>query len=70
MSSRYSGGVIRKNQLVPTTSSASGVWDLNEATQATKSDIWPYSGIANPLSTSLRWHLNLSYSFPFIMILS
>jgi len=54
MSSRYSGGVIRKNQLVPTTSSASGVWDLNEATQSTKSDIWPYSGIANPISQSLR----------------
>ena len=55
MSSRYPGGVVRKNQLVPTTSSASGVWDLNEATQATKSDIWPYSGIANPISQSLRF---------------
>jgi len=55
MSSRYPGGVVRKNQLVPTTSSASGVWDLNEATQSTKSDIWPYSGIANPISQSLRF---------------
>jgi len=55
MSSRYSGGVVRKNQLVPTTSSASGVWNLGEATQATKADIWPYSGIATPISQSLRF---------------
>jgi hypothetical protein len=60
MSSRYSGGVVRKNQLVPTTSSASGVWNLGEATQATKADIWPYSGIANPISQSLRFRNSAS----------
>jgi len=60
MSSRYSGGVVRKNQLVPTTSSASGVWNLGEATQATKADIWPYSGIATPISQSLRFRASNS----------
>ena len=52
MSARYPGGVVRKNQLVPTTSSASGMWTIGQATQATKSDIWPYSGIAMPISQS------------------
>jgi hypothetical protein len=60
MSSRYSGGVVRKNQLVPTTSSASGVWNLGEATQATKADIWPYSGIAMPIQNSLRFRASNS----------
>jgi hypothetical protein len=54
MSNRYPGGVVRKNQLVPTTSSASGMWTVEQSAQATKSDIWPYSGIANPISQSLR----------------
>jgi hypothetical protein len=60
MSSRYSGGVVRKNQLVPTTSSASGVWNLGEATQATKADIWPYANIAMPISQSLRFRSSAS----------
>jgi hypothetical protein len=60
MSSRYSGGVVRKNQLVPTTSSASGVWNLGEATQATKADIWPYANIAMPISQSLRFRASAS----------
>jgi hypothetical protein len=60
MSSRYSGGVVRKNQLVPTTSSASGVWNLGEATQATKADIWPYANIAMPISQSLRFRASNS----------
>jgi hypothetical protein len=60
MSSRYSGGVVRKNQLVPTTSSASGIWNLGEATQATKSAIWPYPNISYPISQSLRFRASAS----------
>jgi hypothetical protein len=33
---------------------------LGEATQATKADIWPYSGIANPISQSLRFRASAS----------
>lgn len=54
MSNRYPGGVVRKNQKVPAANGASGVWNIEQASQATKSDIWPYSGIANPISQSLR----------------
>jgi len=55
MSNRYPGGVVRKNQLVPTTSSASGMWTMDQSAQATKSDIWPYANIAMPISQSLRF---------------
>jgi hypothetical protein len=55
MSNRYPAGVVRKNQVVPAANGASGVWTIGQAAQATKSDIWPYSGIANPISQSLRF---------------
>ena len=54
MSTRYPGGVVRKNQKIPAANGASGVWTIGQATQATKSDIWPYANIGLPISQSLR----------------
>jgi hypothetical protein len=55
MSARYPAGVVRKNQVVPAANGASGVWTIGQATQAVKSDIWPYNNISMPISQSLRF---------------
>jgi len=55
MSNRYPAGVVRKNQVVPAANGASGVWTIGQATQAVKSDIWPYNNIAVPIPKSLRF---------------
>ena len=60
MSNRFPGGVVRKNQLIPAANGASGVWTIGQATQATKSDIWPYSNIGMPISQSLRFRASAS----------
>ena len=44
MSERYPGGVITKNAIVPTPSSAPGVWTLDQQLQAKQAGIWPYGG--------------------------
>jgi hypothetical protein len=44
MSERYPGGFITKNTPVTTQTSASGVWTLDQAMQATKAGNWPVNG--------------------------
>jgi len=63
MSARYPAGVVRKNQVVPAANGASGVWTIGQATQAVKSDIWPYSNIAVPIQNSLRFRGTTNYPY-------
>jgi hypothetical protein len=51
----YSGKIIRKTPVVPSQTSASGVWTLDEAMQATKSNTWPVANVPDPISRSLRF---------------
>jgi len=44
MSKRYPGGLITKTPVTPTTSSAPGVWTLEQALQYIKAGIWPTAG--------------------------
>jgi len=41
MSQKYPGGIITKNPTAPTTSAASGIWTLDQATNYIKQNIWP-----------------------------
>ena len=41
MSERYPGGFITKAPVTPTTSAASGIWTLDQATQYIKAGTWP-----------------------------
>jgi hypothetical protein len=41
MSQKYIGGFITKNPTAPTTSAASGMWTLDQATQYIKAGTWP-----------------------------
>ena len=52
----YSGKIINKNEVVPTQTSASGVWSLQEAAAATKNNTWPVALVPNPISKSLRFN--------------
>ena len=55
MTSRYPGGLIRKNAANTAITGASGVWDLGSQAQAVRNNTWPISGLANPVSGSLRF---------------
>jgi hypothetical protein len=44
MSTRYPGGLITKSPVVPTTSSAPGIWTMEQALQYIKAGTWPLSG--------------------------
>ena len=55
MTSRYPGGLVRKNAANTAITGASGVWDLGSQAQAVKNNTWPISGLANPVSGSLRF---------------
>jgi hypothetical protein len=52
MSQKYIGGIITKSPVVPSgpyeTSTASGVWTLDQATQFKKQGIWPTAGNVAP----------------------
>jgi len=41
MSKQYSGGLITKTPVTPTTNAASGVWTLNQASYWRKNNVWP-----------------------------
>jgi hypothetical protein len=41
MSQKYIGGFITKSPIAPTTSAASGMWTLDQATQYIKAGTWP-----------------------------
>lgn len=60
MSSRYPGGLIRKNAANTAVTGASGVWDLGSQAQAVKNNTWPISGLALPVSGSLRFKSSAS----------
>ena len=44
MSTKYPGGIITKNYVAPTPSSASGIWTLDQQQQAQQAGIWPFGG--------------------------
>jgi len=60
MSKRYPGGVIRKTPATPTQSSASGVWNMTDVTQAQQTNNWPVANVPNPMSRSLRFRSSAS----------
>jgi hypothetical protein len=47
MSTKYPGGIITKNYVAPTPSSASGIWTLEQQEQAQQAGIWPFGGPFN-----------------------
>jgi hypothetical protein len=47
MSDKYPGGIITKNAITPTPTSAPGIWTLEQQMQAQKAGIWPYGGPFN-----------------------
>jgi hypothetical protein len=55
MSKRYPGGVVRQTPATPTQSSASGVWNMTDVTQAQLTNNWPVANVPNPMSRSLRF---------------
>jgi hypothetical protein len=56
----YSGKIIKKTPVVPSQTSASGVWTLDDALQATKSNTWPVANVPDPISRSLRFRQSAS----------
>jgi hypothetical protein len=56
----YSGKIIRKTPVVPSQTSASGVWSLDEALQAQRTDTWPVANVPDPISRSLRFRSSAS----------
>jgi hypothetical protein len=57
---QYSGKIIRKTPVVPTQTSASGVWTTADAAAAVKNNTWPVPGVPNPISRSLRFRSSAS----------
>ena len=49
---QFPGGIITKNPTVPTTSSAQGIWTVDQAQQYTKQGIWPRSPSAPTIGTA------------------
>jgi hypothetical protein len=47
MSTKYPGGIIVANPTAPTTTSASGIWTLEQQEQAQQAGIWPFGGPFN-----------------------
>ena len=60
MTYRYPGGLVRKTAANTSITGASGVWDLGSQAQAVKTNTWPISGLANPISGSLRFRSSVS----------
>jgi len=60
MTYRYPGGLVRRTAANTSITGASGVWDLGSQAQAVKTNTWPISGLANPISGSLRFRNSAS----------
>jgi hypothetical protein len=60
MTYRYPGGLVRRTAANTSITGASGVWDLGSQAQAVKTNTWPISGLANPISGSLRFRSSAS----------
>ena len=56
----YSGKIIRKTPVTPSQTSASGVWSLDEALQAQRTNTWPIANVPDPMSRSLRFRSSAS----------
>ena len=48
MVKRYYSGILSATRPVPTNTSASGLWGLTDAVQATTTNTWPLSGSVTP----------------------
>ena len=57
MSTKYPGGIITKNYTPPTTSSASGIWTLDQQDQAQQAGIWPSGGPFNYIEDMFSTYL-------------
>jgi hypothetical protein len=60
MTYRYPGGLVRRTAANTAITGASGVWDLGSQAQAVRNNTWPISGLANPVSGSLRFRSSAS----------
>ena len=60
MTYRYPGGLVRRTAANTAITGASGVWDLGSQAQAVRNNTWPISGLANPVSASLRFRSSAS----------
>jgi len=60
---QYSGKIIRKTPVVPSQTSASGVWTTADAAAAVKNNTWPVAGVPNPISRSVRLRSSASAYF-------
>jgi hypothetical protein len=60
MTYRYPGGLVRRTAANTSITGASGVWDLGSQAQAVRNNTWPISGLANPVSGSLRFRASAS----------
>jgi hypothetical protein len=60
MTYRYPGGLVRRTAANTAITGASGVWDLGSQAQAVRNNTWPISGLANPVSGSLRFRASAS----------
>jgi hypothetical protein len=60
MTYRYPGGLVRRTAANTAITGASGVWDLGSQAQAVRNNTWPISGLANPVSGSLRFRASVS----------
>lgn len=56
----YSGKIIKKTPVTPSQTSASGVWTLDDAAQAQRTNTWPVANVPNPISRSLRFRSSAS----------
>lgn len=57
---QYSGKIIRRNPVLPTQQSASGVWTTEDAAVAVRNNNWPVPGVPDPISRSLRFRASAS----------
>jgi len=48
MSERYPGGLITKSPVIPTTTSAPGIWTIEQALQYIKAGTWPSPPVLDP----------------------
>ena len=60
---QYPGGIITKNPTAPTTSSAKGIWTLDQATQYAKAGTWPRSPGAPTIGTATAGNATASVTF-------
>jgi hypothetical protein len=75
MSERYPGGFITKAPVTPTTSAASGIWTLDQATQYIKAGTWPeqktyFMGLLTPNTEGYGVSVDNSGNFYLVGIIS